>query len=119
MEGIMLTGAFFAVVADLAFHNPWLAALVGILAGGSMALIHAVVTIRFRADQIVSGIAINIFAAGLTVYLVRTIYGLQDVGHVVPADSLPNWDVPILAAIPFIGKVVFQQYVGVYIAPCL
>jgi len=81
-----------------------------------MALIHAVVTIRFRADQIVSGIAINIFAAGLTVYLVRTIYGLQDVGHVIPADSLPNWDVPILSAIPFIGKVVFQQNVVVYIA---
>src|ERR1700716_4719654 len=65
MEGMMLTGAFFAVVADLAWHNPWLAALVGIAAGGLMALIHAVVSIRFRADQIVSGIAINIFAAGV------------------------------------------------------
>src|SRR5713226_10678384 len=54
MEGMMLTGAYFAVVADLAFHNPWLAALVGIVAGGLMALIHAVVSIRFRADQIVS-----------------------------------------------------------------
>src|SRR5260370_36529528 len=63
MEGMMLTGAFFAVVADLAFQNPWLAALVAIVAGGLMALIHAVVSIRFRADQIVSGIAINIFAA--------------------------------------------------------
>src|SRR6266849_9132694 len=63
MEGMMLTGAFFAVVADLALQNPWLGALVGIIAGGLMALIHAVVSIRFRADQIVSGIAINIFAA--------------------------------------------------------
>ena len=116
MEGMMLTGAFFAVWADLNWHSPWIAVLVAMIAGGLMALIHAVVTIRFRADQIVSGIAINIFAAGLTVYLVRTIYGLQDVGHVIPADSLPNWDVPILSAIPFIGKVVFQQNVVVYIA---
>ena len=54
MEGMMLTGAFFAVVADLAWHNPWLATLVAIVAGGLMALIHAVVAIRFRADQIVS-----------------------------------------------------------------
>jgi len=116
MEGMMLTGAFFAVWADLNWHSPWIAVLVAMIAGGLMALIHAVVTIRFRADQIVSGIAINIFAAGLTVYLVRTIYGLQDVGHVVAADALPNWDVPILSAIPFIGKVVFQQNVVVYIA---
>ncbi len=116
MEGMMLTGAFFAVWADLNWHSPWIAVLVAMIAGGLMALIHAVVTIRFRADQIVSGIAINIFAAGLTVYLVRTIYGVQDVGHVVPAEALPNWDVPILSAIPFIGKVVFQQNVVVYIA---
>ena len=116
MEGMMLTGAFFAVWADLNWHSPWIAVLVAMIAGGLMALIHAVVTIRFRADQIVSGIAINIFAAGLTVYLVRTIYGLQDVGHVVPADALPNWDVPILSAIPFLGQVVFQQNVVVYIA---
>src|SRR5690348_15647585 len=116
MEGMMLTGAFVAVYADLHLHNAWLATLFAMFAGGLMALIHAVVSIRFRADQIVSGIAINIFAAGLTVYLVRAIYGLQDVGHVVPAEALPNWNVPVLSAIPFIGQVVFQQNVVVYIA---
>ena len=116
MEGMMLTGAFFGVVADLAWHNPWLATLVAIAAGGLMALIHAVVSIRFRADQIVSGIAINIFAAGLTVFLVRRFYGLQDIGHVGPSDLLPNWNVPVLSAIPFLGKVVFQQNVVVYMA---
>jgi len=116
MEGMMLTGAFFAVWADLMWHSPWLATLVAIVAGGLMALIHAVVSIRFRADQIVSGIAINIFAAGLTVYLVRTIYGLQDVGHVTPSESLPNWNVPLLSSIPFLGKVLFQQNVIVYVA---
>jgi ABC-type uncharacterized transport system permease subunit len=116
MEGMMLTGAFFAVWADLNWHSPWIAALVAIAAGGLMALIHGVVSIRFRADQIVSGIAINIFAAGMTVYLVRTIYGLQDVGHVSQAESLPTWNVPVLSAIPFLGKVLFQQNVVVYIA---
>src|SRR5229473_2459403 len=116
MEGMMLTGAFFAVVADLAFQNPWLAALVAIVAGGLMALIHAVVSIRFRADQIVSGIAINIFAAGLTVFLVNRIYGLQDVGHVGQNEGLPYINVPGLDQIPFIGKVLFQQNVVVYMA---
>ncbi len=116
MEGMMLTGAFFAVVADLAWHNPWLAALVGIVAGGLMALIHAVVSIRFRADQIVSGIAINIFAAGLTLFLVQRIYGLQDVGHVGQSELLPYINVPVLDQIPFLGRVLFQQNVVVYAA---
>src|SRR3982075_4404829 len=53
MEGMMLTGAFFAVAADLAWHNVGLAVLAAMLTGGLMATIHAVVSIRFRADQIV------------------------------------------------------------------
>jgi general nucleoside transport system permease protein len=116
MEGMMLTGAFFGVVADLAWHNPWLATMVAMVAGGLMALIHAVVSIRFRADQIVSGIAINIFAAGLTVFLVTRIYGLQDIGHVSQAELLPYISVPLLDQIPFLGRVLFQQNVIVYAA---
>jgi general nucleoside transport system permease protein len=115
MEGMMLTGAFFAVVADLKLHNPWLATLVAMLAGGLMALIHAVVSIRFRADQIVSGIAINIFAAGLTVFLANRIYGIEGVGHVGDSELLPNINIPALDQIPFLGRVVFQQNVIVYV----
>jgi simple sugar transport system permease protein len=116
MEGMMLIGAFFAVYADLHLHNPWLATLVAMLAGGLLALVHAVVSIRFRADQIVSGIAINIFAAGITVFLIGRLYGLQDVGHVNPSESLPNVTVPGLSSIPFIGQVLFNQNIVVYIA---
>ena len=116
MEGMMLTGAFFAVVADLKLHNPWLATLVAMLAGGLMALIHAVVSIRFRADQIVSGIAINIFASGLTVFLVNRIYGVQGVGHVGNSEVLPIINIPVLDQIPFLGQVLFQQNVIVYVA---
>ena len=116
MEGMMLTGAFFAVVADLAWHNPWLGAAVAMLAGGLMALLHAVVAIRFRADQIVSGIAINIFAAGLTLFLVNRFYGVEDVGHVGSTELLPYFNIPLLEQIPFIGRVFFQQNVVVYVA---
>ena len=116
MEGMMLTGAFFGVAADLAWHNPWLATGVAMLAGALMAMVHAVVSIQFRADQIVSGIAINIFAAGLTVFLINRIYGLQDVGHVDQSALLPNINVPGLVQIPFLGKVFFQQNVIVYVA---
>ena len=116
MEGMMLVGAFFAVYADLHLHNPWLATLVAMLAGGMMALIHAVVSIRFRADQIVSGVAINIFAAGMTVFLIGRLYGLQDVGHINQNEALPNVAVPGLSSIPFVGQVFFNQNVIVYVA---
>src|SRR5690348_4707906 len=116
MEGMMLTGAFVAVYADLHLHNAWLATLFAMFAGGLMALIHAVVSIRFRADQIVSGIAINIFATGITVFLINRFYGLQDVGHVPPAELLPNLQIPLLDQIPFLGRVFFQQNVIVYVA---
>ena len=116
MEGMMLTGAFFAVYADLHLHNAWLAAIVAMFAGGLMALIHAVVSIRFRADQIVSGIAINIFAAGLTVFLIGRLYGLQDVGHIPNSEALPQVVVPGLSSVPFIGQVLFNQNVIVYVA---
>ena len=116
MEGMMLTGAFFAVVVALDFHNMGLAVLAAMIAGGLMASIHAVVSIRFRADQIVSGVAINIFAAGLTVFLLNRIFGLSDVGSVPSHDTIPNWSIPVLSAIPFLGKIFFQQNMMVYVA---
>lgn len=116
MEGMMLTGAFFAVAVDLAAHNVVLAVAASMIAGGLMALIHAVVSIRYHADQIVSGVAINIFAAGVTVFLLNRLYGLADVGQIPSRDSLPNLNIPLLGSMPFIGRVFFQQNVMVYVA---
>ena len=116
MEGMMLTGAFFAVVADLAWHNALLATLVAVFAGGVMALIHAVVSIRYKADQIVSGIAINIIAVGLTVFLLNAIYGQADIGHVDRPYLLPTIKVPLLSQIPWLGNVLFNQNIIVYVA---
>lgn len=116
MEGMMLTGAFFAVAIDLAMHNVWIAVAGAMLTGGLIALIHAIVSIRYRADQIVSGVAINIFAAGITVFLVNRLYGLSDVGSVGAKDTIPNLSIPLLDSIPFFGRIFFQQNVMVYIA---
>lgn len=125
MEGMMLTGAFVAVMITLVLHNAGLSAplcvifgvVAAILSGGLMALIHAVVSINFKANQIVSGIAINIIALGLTSYLV---FVLTPAGQGVP--SLPNslrlpsltWG--LLANIPWLGNVLFQQNIIFYVA---
>jgi simple sugar transport system permease protein len=93
-----------------------LAVLAAIIAGGLMALIHGIVSIRYRADQIVSGVAINIFAGGLTVFLLNRFFGLYGAGSVPSHDTIPNISIPLLSDIPFIGKIFFQQNLMVYVA---
>ena len=68
LEGMMLIGAFTAVAVTNSSGSPWLGLLAAIFAGMLLGLIHAVVCVTFKADQIVSGLAIIIFAAGITVF---------------------------------------------------
>jgi simple sugar transport system permease protein len=82
MEGLMLIGAFVAVDVALAWHNAWIATIAAMIAGGLLALLHAVISIRFKADQIISGFAINVFAFGLTAFLAATVFGPLGAGHV-------------------------------------
>ena len=79
LEGMMLVGAFFGIYAA-AETGSWVLGILGaMLAGGLLALVHAVFSITLRADQIVSGFAVNFLALGLTGYLFRSIYGTD--GH--------------------------------------
>lgn len=75
LEGIMLTGAFFGTVAVLATGSPWLGVLVAMLAGVIIAAVHAFASINLRADQVVSGTAINLLALGVTGFLMEVWYG--------------------------------------------
>ncbi|MBD0291574.1 MAG: ABC transporter permease [Thermoleophilia bacterium] len=104
LEGMMLGGAFFGIYAA-AESGSWIVGILGaMLAGGLLALIHAVFTITFRADQIVSGFAINFLALGLTGYLFRSIYGTQGTPSDVP--RIPGVTLPgFVRDIPFLGPV--------------
>jgi simple sugar transport system permease protein len=116
MEGMMLTGAYAAVMTGLATHSVLGGVIGAIIAGGLMALVHAIVSINFKADQIVSGIAINIAALGLTNYLLFIQTGGQGVPHLSDALRLPTISWGPLATIPFIGPVFFQQNIIFYVA---
>ena len=116
MEGMMLTGAYAGVMTALATHNVILGVIGAMFAGGMMALIHAIVSINFKADQIVSGIAINIAALGLTNYLLFIQTGGQGVPSLSNALRLPTISWGPLANIPFIGPVLFQQNIIFYLA---
>ena len=74
LEGMMLTGAFTAVAVTNATGNPWVGLTAAILAGMLLGLVHAVVCVTFKADQIVSGLALIVFAAGITVFCAWLLY---------------------------------------------
>ena len=116
MEGMMLTGAYAGVIIALSTNSLLLGVLGAMIAGGLMALIHAVISINFKANQIVSGIAINIAALGLTNYLLLVQTGGQGVRSLVGNLRLPVITWGPLAHIPFLGPVLFQQNIIFYVA---
>jgi len=116
MEGMMLTGAYAGVMVALSTNNLLLGVLGAIIAGGLMALIHAVISINFKANQIVSGIAINIAALGLTNYLLLVQTSGQGVRSLASNLRLPVITWGPLANIPFLGPILFQQNIIFYVA---
>ncbi|HOP56368.1 MAG TPA: ABC transporter permease [bacterium] len=92
LEGIMLMGAFGAVVGTYFTNNPWIGLLVAMLFGLIIALIHAVVSITFKINQIVSGTALNMMATGLTTFLSRLIF--QAAGSSPHIEGMTQWQFP-------------------------
>ncbi len=117
LEGMMLTGAFAAMLVTYYVGNPWVGLLGAMVAGGFMASIHAVVCIRYRANQVVSGTAINIFAGGLTVFLLRLIFNVAGTSPAV--NRIPTLTIPGLVSIPWLGPVLGRQNAMVYLAIAL
>ncbi len=116
MEGMTLTGAYAGVMTALATHSVIGGIIGAMIAGGLMALVHAIVSINFKADQVVSGIAINIAALGLTDYLLTIQTNGQGVPALRPELRIPSVALGPLANIPFLGPVLFQQNVIFYVA---
>ena len=110
LEGMMLTGAFFAVWGSI-WSGSWVIGLVmGMIFGALLALIHAFFSIHLRADQIVSGFAVNFLALGVTGYLFSDLYpgGIQtkDVSRV------PTLGLDFLEHIPRIGNFLHDVFGG-------
>lgn len=84
LEGMMLIGAFAAAVGTLAAHSPWLGSLCGIGAGMALAAIYGLFVIRLRADQIITGMAMNMLALGLTPFLCKILYDVTGSTPAIP-----------------------------------
>ncbi|MCY3549432.1 MAG: ABC transporter permease [Candidatus Poribacteria bacterium] len=93
LEGMMLIGAFGYVIGTQASGSVWIGLLVAISFGLALALLHAVATITFQAEQIVTGVGINILALGITEYLLPTSEQVS---------GLPHWQLPLIGSYGFI-----------------
>ncbi|MFD1037922.1 ABC transporter permease [Virgibacillus byunsanensis] len=121
LEGLMVMGAFVGIVFNLAFADvlgawtPWVSIIAAMVVSAIFSIIHAVASVSFRADQVVSGVAINFLALGLGVFLTKQWYGKGQTDMV----SRPFYtsDIPFLSDIPIIGDIFFKGiYVTSYVA---
>jgi simple sugar transport system permease protein len=84
LEGMMLMGAFSAAVVSYYTGNPYVGILGGMMAGGIMAFLHAILSIKYKGNQVVSGVAINLFASGFTVFMLRVLFNQSGNTPTVP-----------------------------------
>jgi len=120
LEGIMIFGAFCSVLF-LNFTQDFisgqfqllLALLVAAASGALISLLHAYASVNMRANQVISGTAINLLAPAFAIYTARIIFGVQQIGFI---NTFRIAKVPILGDIPFIGPMFFQKcYITTYL----
>jgi general nucleoside transport system permease protein len=111
IEGMMLSGAFIATLVG-SLTNIWGGLLAAVLFGGILGLLHAVLSIKYKADQVISGTMINILSTGLTSFFSAKF--LQKYQHLNDPGRFATWDIPGLSKIPFIGPIFFSNNMFVY-----
>ena len=116
MEGMMLSGAFFAVLGSYYFHSWIIGILTGILGALLMALIFILFSLVLKVDEFVTGVGLNMFALGLTTYLLRQIFNVKGAFTSPEIVSVPKIHIPLIKDIPFIGPIISGQNLIVWIA---
>ncbi|WP_373896066.1 ABC transporter permease [Virgibacillus natechei] len=124
LEGLMVMGAFVGIVFNLTFADvfggwtPWISVIVATIVSAIFSIIHAIAAVSFRANQVVSGVAINFLALGLGVFLTKQWFGKGQTDMV--SQPFYTTDIPVLGNIPIIGPILFQNiYVSSYLAIAL
>lgn len=117
VEAIMLSGAFFSFLTVFATGNHFLGLLAGMAGGAAVSMVHAVVSLRCKANQTIVGLALNFLILGLTSFLFLKSFGqttiLPSIAVIKPIQ------IPILSRIPILGQALFHQDIFVYLAIAL
>ncbi len=107
VEGLMICGALTAFAVTYSTGNPWIGVFAAALVGGLLSLIHGLLSISLRANQVISGIALTMFGLGLSSFVGRKYIG-------IPINPIPKIKIGFLGDLPLIGKPFFQQDPLVY-----
>ena len=117
MEGIMIMGAFFAVIVAYYTGNPWLGLIAGVVAGGIFSMVHAVATVTFHLDHVVSGAVLNILSFGIVRYLMVLFFGHPGTTEPIPHGLAEyQFAIPGLSKIPVLGPMFFNQTPIIYMS---
>jgi general nucleoside transport system permease protein len=115
LEGMMLAGAFAGVIATHALGHVGLGLIASVVGGGLVSALVAVAAVRCGADQMVTGLAVNILTLGLTSFLLRGLLGRGE-APIIRVTPLTPISIPVLGDIPVVGPLLFRQpaltYVG-------
>jgi general nucleoside transport system permease protein len=112
IEGQILAGAFASVVGSYYTGSPYFGVLCAVIIGFILGFLHALLVVRFRANQIVIGVGMNIFSLGLTTIGMVTIWGNR--GKSDSVAGLSRIDLGILGKIPFVGPIINNHSIIVY-----
>lgn len=114
IEGMMLAGAFTGAISAFAFGNVAFGFVLAALGGAVIGILLAFATARCRADQMVTGLAVNVLVLGLSSFLLRGLFGGR--APVIRLTPPSAWRLPWLSDIPAIGPILFRQPSIVYLA---
>ncbi|MCL4514228.1 MAG: ABC transporter permease [Firmicutes bacterium] len=113
LEGMILSGAFAGVLGSYISGNPWLGVLLAVAAGGMMGLILAFFAVGLKADHVVSGVGLNIFALGLTTWLMQVIWKSRGTSEAVA--GLKEVSLPLIRDVPVLGAILGTNSPLVYL----
>lgn len=113
IEGMMIGGAFMGAVIG-SIGGLWAGMLAAIMMGMFLALIHAVLSIKYKVDQIISGTMINILSTGLTSYLYIKFLQNPEYQHLNESGFFKPFAIPLLSKIPVIGPIFFDHNLYIY-----
>lgn len=116
LEGIMLISALIGVIVSTFTHNVWLGLLGAIVVGGIIGIIIAYFSLNLRADIILTGIAVNLMAAGGTIFLLYIVAQDKGVSTSLKSGVLPKIAIPLIDKIPIIGPIFSGHNVLTYIS---
>ena len=116
VEGMMLIGGFAGFLATYHTGSLWTGVLWAMIAGVGISALFALVVVLLKADQTIAGLTINIFAAGISLYIFRLTFAGGATENLATVETFEAVAIPLLSNIPYLGDILFNQHVLIYIS---